>query len=161
MYDDSHDRKSCLGVRNTDEVKENHIGESDSDQRMSDSSERCNTSNEIGEGGFQGRLTRTGDTNVGSVKLDERMSITELNTRQTYPCDILGTYFQGTQVGAYTATKIKQEEEDNDVNDNDFDDLASLIGRFLEDSDDYSQIDGGHCNVELMSGYTKDNTLMV
>ena len=161
MHDDSHRRKSCPGARNTDEVTENHIGESDSDQRVSDPSERCNTSNEFGEGRFQGRLTKIGDTNVDNTNLDERMSITELNTKQTYPCDISGTYFQGTQEGAYTATKIKQEEKDNDVTDNDFDDLASLIGRFLEDSDDYSQIVGEHCNVELMSGYTKDNSSKV
>lgn len=155
VHDDSHGGESCPGVRNTDEVTEDNIGQADSDQRVSDPSERCNTLKEIGEGRFAGRPMEIEESSFNNTELVERASITELRTRQTYPCDVSGTHFQEAQKGTYTTIKIEQEGDD-DVDD-EYDKEASLTGEFLADCDVDLHNDGEHYNCELIPGYTIDN----
>ena len=138
-------------------MTKDHTGESDSDQRTSEPTERCHTLNEIGEGRFDRRPVKSEDTSVDNIELDERVPAIDFRTRQTYPCDVQGTSFQEAQEGAYTAIKIKQEENNVD----DYNDKAGIIGGFLEDSDEDLQIDGEHCDWESMPGCTTDNNAKV
>eukprot|EP00112_Aurelia_sp_Birch-Aquarium-sp1_P015099 Seg3315.3 transcript_id=Seg3315.3/GoldUCD/mRNA.D3Y31 product="hypothetical protein" protein_id=Seg3315.3/GoldUCD/D3Y31 len=150
VYDDNHGEESCPGARNTDQDTKDRIGESDSDQRVRDPSERCNTLKEIREGSFQGRPIKIEDPNVDNTELDERASNMDLHTRQTYPCDVAGTFFQGEQVGANAVMNIKQEE-DSDLDD--YDNEASFTREFLEDSCDDLHNEGVHHNQELMPAH--------
>ena len=139
-------------------MTEDHIDESDSDQRESDPCERYNTLMEIREGSFQGKLIKIEDTSVKNTGTDERLSITEVHTKRTYPCDVSGTYFQGTQKKVYTNINIK--EEDRSVDD-DYGGEASFIRECSEESDSDLQNDGEHCSEELMPRLTSDNVVKV
>lgn len=142
----------------TEEVTEDYIVEFDSDQGVSDSSERCHALKEMGKRRFQGKLMQIKDTNVHNTEFDDRVSTTELHTRPTYPCYVSGTCFQRAQEGAYTAIKIKQEEDDSV---DDYYNEASFVGEFLENSGDDLHTDCERYNEKLMAGYTIDNNLKV
>ena len=139
-------------------MTEDHIDESDPDQRKNNPSKRCSNFKEIGEGSFQGKLMEIEDTSGSNTGTDEKVSITEVHTRQTYPCDVSRTYFQEAQERVYTTIKIK--EEDGAVDD-DYGSEPSFIGECSEDSNNDLQNDGEHCSAELMPKSTTGNIVKV
>ena len=135
-------------------MTEDHIGEADLDQRVSNSSRRCNTVEKIGEEGFQGRLIQAEGAIFDNIELDN----TKVHTREIHPYDASGTCFQERQEEACTTIKIMQGEKDA-VHD-DYDNEAGIMGGFLEDSDDDLLNDGEHCG-EWMRGYAIENNSKV
>ena len=149
-----------------DDVTKDKSDDSDSGQRGSDPSGKCNTllHNER-EGIFEGGQVKTEDTTDDDANLDERETVAQIIAKEKYPCNAIKTSFQGEREGTNAALRIKQEDDDDDYHDNfdkdDHNDADGIIRGFLEDSDGESVCLDKHHDGEVMPGHTTDITVKV
>ena len=117
-----------------EDVTDDRIGESDSGNGMSDSSERLsNLIDEEREGTSEGRLVKIEIEESSEVGVNEEASATEEHARGSNRCSDIKTSVEGElQDQAYTNSEIKQEE--NNGCDNDYDE--GIIEEFSENHED-------------------------